>query len=235
MFEKTGGLFGWILIFAYAGTLLNYCLKWVNRHFGKKISAAPAGKKVMKGLMLVFVRNHKYFGLATVVFLAAHFAAQFLKFGINITGGIAAVILLIQVLTGVYANIKKKTGKGTWFVIHRITAVLILFAIAVHLIIPNVFQGYSQKTSVSQTTGTADSSELQVFTPDELSVYNGENGNKAYVAYEGVVYDVTDHPKWKDGKHNGQTAGTDLTEEIGKSPHGDSVFKDLEIVGELKQ
>lgn len=234
MFEKLGGLFGWLLVLAFAGTILNYCVKFINKRFSKEISSYPVGKKLMKILMTVFVRNHKYFGFATVILLLAHFVAQFSRFGINVTGAIAAIMLIIQVLLGVYANIKKKPRKGAWFIAHRIIAVLLILGIAVHLIIPNALNVASEKGNNHQVSDSVDTSKLKSYTLDELSKYNGINGKKAYVAYKGLVYDVTDVPEWKNGKHHGQKAGTDLSAELGKSPHGESVLKDLTVVGKLK-
>ena len=138
MLKELGGLFGWLLVFALVGTILNYCLKFVNKRYSKKISAYPASKKTMKILMTVFVRNHKYFGLATVGLLLVHFISEFTRSGINVTGCIAAVIMIFQVLLGVYANIKKKKRKGTWFIVHRIISVLIIVGIAIHLIMPKL-------------------------------------------------------------------------------------------------
>ena len=57
------------------------------------------------------------------------------------------------------------------------------------------------------------------FTVEELEKYNGENGNPAYVAIEGVIYDVSKIPAWKTGKHFGLTAGQDLSEQF-ESCHG---------------
>jgi predicted heme/steroid binding protein len=57
------------------------------------------------------------------------------------------------------------------------------------------------------------------FTVEELEKYNGENGNPAYVAIEGVVYDVSKIPAWKTGKHFGLTAGQDLSDQF-ESCHG---------------
>ncbi len=71
------------------------------------------------------------------------------------------------------------------------------------------------------------------FTLQELSEYNGKNGNPAYIAYDGVVYDVSNHPRWKSGTHNGQKAGTDITDAIKRAPHGASKIKGLPVVGQL--
>lgn len=63
------------------------------------------------------------------------------------------------------------------------------------------------------------------FTVQQLRSYIGERGYRMYVAYQGVVYDVTDCPKWRRGLHeNLHWPGQDLTTEIDEAPHTDSVF-----------
>lgn len=88
----------------------------------------------------------------------------------------------------------------------------------------------SEAVSVSSST-----EEMRTFTLEELSQYNGKDGQPAYVAVDGVVYDVTNVEAWKDGEHKlGLTAGNELTEEItNQSPHGLKVLEGLPIVGEL--
>ena len=80
-----------------------------------------------------------------------------------------------------------------------------------------------------------DSSETQLeLTAAELAQYDGKDGQPAYIAIDGVIYDVTNVPQWKNGDHNGFTAGQDLTEEIKTiSPHGVSKLTGLPIVGKL--
>ncbi|WP_232087522.1 DUF2231 domain-containing protein [Sulfurovum sp. ST-21] len=68
----------------------------------------------------------------------------------------------------------------------------------------------------------------------ELKQYNGKNGRKAYIAYKGNVYDVTESPLWKGGIHKKiHTAGADLTASIEKAPHSDEVFSGFTIVDRL--
>ena len=63
------------------------------------------------------------------------------------------------------------------------------------------------------------------FTPLELQRYNGERGARVYLAHAGVVYDVTDCPKWRTGLHEQlHFAGFDLTGELVDAPHGQEVF-----------
>lgn len=71
-------------------------------------------------------------------------------------------------------------------------------------------------------------------TLEQLAQYDGKNGNKAYIAIEGKIYDVTNVAQWKGGEHNGYTAGKDLTEEIKSvSPHGLTPIKELKPIGVL--
>lgn len=59
----------------------------------------------------------------------------------------------------------------------------------------------------------------------ELRRSTGERGTPRLVAYRGVVYDVTDCPKWRTGLHEGQHfPGQDLTAELPEAPHDEDVF-----------
>jgi predicted heme/steroid binding protein len=64
----------------------------------------------------------------------------------------------------------------------------------------------------------------RLFTEAELRHYDGE-GCPMYIAYQGVVYDVTDCPKWRSGLHEGQHfPAQDLTDELTAAPHREEVF-----------
>lgn len=78
------------------------------------------------------------------------------------------------------------------------------------------------------------SEEMLKLTLEELSEYDGKDGNKAYVAVDGIIYDVTGLNSWTNGMHNGAAAGKDLTDEIkNDSPHGTSKLSKAEKVGKL--
>jgi predicted heme/steroid binding protein len=63
------------------------------------------------------------------------------------------------------------------------------------------------------------------FTTQQLHQHTGERGRRLYIAHAGVVYDVTDCPKWRRGLHEGQhLPGQDLTAEMDDAPHTASVF-----------
>ena len=72
------------------------------------------------------------------------------------------------------------------------------------------------------------------FTLSELSKFNGRNGNPAYIAVSGIVYDVTWNRTWSAGTHFGLYAGRDLTKEFAGC-HSKDILSKLPQVGTLKQ
>ena len=88
-----------------------------------------------------------------------------------------------------------------------------------------------EATEDTSTSEAATSDQLEL-TLAELATYNGKDGQPAYIAVDGVVYDVTESDAWKNGKHNGFEAGKDLTEEIkNQSPHGVSKLEGVTAIG----
>jgi predicted heme/steroid binding protein len=72
----------------------------------------------------------------------------------------------------------------------------------------------------------------------ELRRSTGERGTRMYVALNGIVYDVTDCPKWRTGLHEYlHFAGQDLSKEFHDAPHRDEVFLHpcVRLVGRLKK
>lgn len=93
---------------------------------------------------------------------------------------------------------------------------------------------YFEFKTIKELIGDNYDREEKEFTLEELSQYDGSNGKPAYVAIEGIVYDVSKEPNWAGGTHFGLTSGKDLTEEF-KSCHGNAQFINrLPKVGILK-
>lgn len=94
--------------------------------------------------------------------------------------------------------------------------------------------GCSSEPAVEESSEEMD--EMKVFSLDELTEYDGSDGNPAYVAVDGLVYDVSDVPAWTGGEHKGNMAGQDVTDAIkNQSPHGISKLKNLPVVGKLEE
>ncbi len=76
---------------------------------------------------------------------------------------------------------------------------------------------------------------MKEFTEKELAQYNGKNGNPAYVAYKGKVYDVSTSFLWKNGEHQVfHNAGVDLTDALDQAPHGEDALDKFTVVGVLR-
>lgn len=76
---------------------------------------------------------------------------------------------------------------------------------------------------------------MQTFTQEQLAEYNGRDGNPAYIAYGGRVYDVGGSRMWKGGRHmNRHSAGTDLSSALQAAPHDTGVLERYPQVGVLK-
>lgn len=91
-----------------------------------------------------------------------------------------------------------------------------------------------ENTNMEQPPGGGQDAD-KVFTISELSTYDGSQGRPAYVAVNGIVYDVTDRPAWAGGMHfAGLRAGKDLTAQFTSCHRGmESVLTQLPVVGTL--
>lgn len=76
-------------------------------------------------------------------------------------------------------------------------------------------------------------SGLLLMTEEELSQFNGKDGNLAFVAVDGQVYDVTNEPNWRNGDHNGQQAGQDVSAYIMGAPHGKGILERFTVIGKI--
>lgn len=75
---------------------------------------------------------------------------------------------------------------------------------------------------------------MRCFTLEELRCYNGRDGAPAYVAANGIVYDVTNSFLWRGGRHQAlHEAGTDCTAHLRDAPHGAEFLERFPVVGVL--
>ncbi len=88
-----------------------------------------------------------------------------------------------------------------------------------------------------EETGEAElPGEEAVFTLDELAEYDGQDGRPAYIAVDGIVYDVSNVPVWGSGTHFGFEAGIDATEALqSAAPHGVAQLNQAVVVGTLAE
>ena len=75
---------------------------------------------------------------------------------------------------------------------------------------------------------------LPEITRSQLALYNGQDKLEIYIAYKGLVYDVTASRLWKNGRHYEHWAGQDLTDELKDAPHAEWVFERFDPIALLK-
>jgi len=74
---------------------------------------------------------------------------------------------------------------------------------------------------------------MQTYTRQQLALRNGQDKPEIWIAYQGIIYDVTASRLRKNGKHYEHWAGQDLTEELVDAPHTEKVFGRFSAIGKL--
>jgi predicted heme/steroid binding protein len=74
---------------------------------------------------------------------------------------------------------------------------------------------------------------LPAYTRSHLALRNGQDKPEIWVAYKGMIYDVSRSKLWRTGNHYEHWAGQDLTDELKDAPHNANVFDKFKIIGTL--
>ena len=90
------------------------------------------------------------------------------------------------------------------------------------------------------TVSTVAGGPQKTFSLEQLAEFDGKNGAPAYVAVDGLVYDVTGSRMWPEGEHArcdfGAMAGQDLSETIKQAPANmRALLGRMPVVGVLGQ
>ena len=75
--------------------------------------------------------------------------------------------------------------------------------------------------------------KLPGYTLVQLSLRNGVEREEVWIAFRGMIYDVSLSRLWRKGEHYEHWAGQDLTSELKDAPHTAKVFEKFKIVGKI--
>ncbi|MFT9846751.1 cytochrome b5 domain-containing protein [Aneurinibacillus sp. REN35] len=101
-------------------------------------------------------------------------------------------------------------------------------------ITPTLPQLTQQVTTTNSSTPSPSVENVPSISRSQLAAYNGRNGQPAYVAVNGIVYDVTNNKAWSAASHFGLSAGKDLTKEFASCHAGQQwILRTLKPVGRL--
>ncbi|MFO7986685.1 MAG: multiheme c-type cytochrome [Desulfatiglandaceae bacterium] len=178
--------------------------------------------------------------LAAVVFFGAIFYIHIFVKPKALTGGLPKSERILGVscmatltLTGAYLTWVRM---DKWEQFHNntfglmLSVKILLFALMVAIGILAITAIHRGMKSEAQDS-PADSKDI---TRSTLPHFNGSEGGPAYVVYNQKIYDVSNSPKWKAGRHFGRhNAGADLTQDLEGAPHGAEVFEEIPSLGEI--
>jgi len=137
------------------------------------------------------------------------------------TGWLTWIIVLAFVM---HSSLAIRLAFMRWKILNLLTTILLvafyLVVVAGFIYVERFYQKQSTRSvpneemSLTTKTTTADNptTTVKTFDATELSRYNGQNGQSAYVAVEGKVYDMTQ--VFVNGNHFSHIAGTELTSEF---------------------
>ena len=75
--------------------------------------------------------------------------------------------------------------------------------------------------------------EIKEYKKSQLALRNGQDKDEIWIAYKGLIYDVTASRLWQKGMHYEHWAGQDLTDELKDAPHTAAVFEKFKVVGKV--
>jgi len=124
-------------------------------------------------------------------------------------------------------------GKIIWVLFYL--AFIAFFIWANHFYVrkaPSINQNFGLNTNLANSSSAINASQnaLKTFTLSELAQYDGQNGRPAYVAVDGIVYDVSS--LFIGGAHFSHYAGQDLSVQF-HSQHDISFITRYPAVGQL--
>ena len=131
---ELGGLLGSLTGVCFFLALLNYPVKWINKRWIGKLPKGSGVKKAYLPVMKFLVQKHRFFAFGAIAALAVHLYLQLTYRWLSVTGMIAGGLLLLTVLLGANLFFRHKGTRGLLFQAHRIAALSVLAAFAIHYI-----------------------------------------------------------------------------------------------------
>ncbi|MFA6963250.1 MAG: hypothetical protein WC227_00840 [Patescibacteria group bacterium] len=169
------------------------------------------------------------------------------KLHLGLLNIITLFVFVVHSSVSIYFALKRW---GMWNVFTKITLVLFFSAFFGYFVYVDRFYKIPAKSvssapttststvapsSSTNTTAPADTSTStaeKTFTASTLAQFDGQNGQPAYVAVDGVVYDMSS--VFRNGTHYGFDAGQDQSS-VFHSKHYDSILSGYTVVGKLVQ
>lgn len=141
-------------------------------------------------------------------------------------GLVGLIAFVIHTFWGIHLFLRRK---NIWNILTKIILFSFFVVLVSFFVYMQFFYGtnnYNNNSSFPVTGATGDI--LQVYNAETLKLYNGLNGQPAYVAVNGLVYDMS--REFVNGEHYGYSAGQDLSQAF-RAKHPNSFLKKVSVVG----
>ena len=154
------------------------------------------------------------------ILLKPAYASKGLPKGELRLGWLSMIVLLV---TGTLLTISRMPNlaafTSTRFGILLTVKISLFLVMLTSAFIVTVFIGPKMRRRLKSPVAACLTKEM---TPEQLAAFDGKEGRPAYIAYKGMIYDITNSRLWKNGSHMMKHhAGTDLTEMLKQAPHGE--------------
>lgn len=165
------------------------------------------------------------------ILLKPAYAAKGLPKGELLLGWISIIIMLV---TGILLSIARipawKVFVTTKFGVLLSIKIFLFLIMLITALIVTIFIGPRMRKKRCLVKSN-DSSDCTI---EGLAGFDGKEGSPAYVAYKGIIYDVTNSKLWENGSHlKKHTAGSDLTDMLKTAPHGEEKILAMPEIGNL--
>jgi predicted heme/steroid binding protein len=118
---------------------------------------------------------------------------------------------------------------ATRFGILLTTKIFLFVVMLSSALVVTIFIGPKMRQRLKSPVAACLSKEM---TGEQLSSFDGKEGRPAYIAYKGMIYDISSSRLWKNGQHMMKhQAGTNLTDMLKNAPHGDDKVFAMPQVG----
>lgn len=131
--KELAGFFGWIGFWGYVIALLNYFMKYINKKYIVKIKEKNKYTNAYRFIMKYVVKYHKVVGIVASISIIIHFFLMYTYKGLSIPGLIAAIIMWLIFILGIYGYYINKNMRGSWVKIHRALSFLLVLIVIFHV------------------------------------------------------------------------------------------------------
>lgn len=131
--KELAGLFGWIGAWGYGIALLNFFIKYINKKYIIKIKEKNIYTNAYRFVLRYVVKYHKIVGIVASISIIVHFLLMYTSRGLSIPGLIAAVLMWLIFILGIYGYYINKNVKGSWVKIHRALSFLLILILIFHV------------------------------------------------------------------------------------------------------